>query len=216
VLLESADYRPLLKRLENIVVSETKKSFRPVDRAVLENIIIRVIAVYDGTQFSADMASRSTLHEIREPLARVIGILKHVANCDDIFVALGAPAMLACSPDQRAVDRAVARYENLLDALDEIARAVPPPPAKRRPGRQPAKDLRALVDRLADYWERATRRPFKQNWHKESSDGPWQPTTNATVFVYDAVKFIDSKRLGSLKEMTENIVEKRRAATSAK
>jgi hypothetical protein len=213
--LASADYQPLLKRLEKSVETETQKTFRPVDRVVLENIIVGAIAIYDGTQFLANLASRFTLHEIVAPLAQVIKILKHEANYDAIFVALGAPAMLALSPDQGAVDRAVARYENLLDDLDEIARAVPPPPAKRGRGKPPAKDLRALVESLADYWERVTRRRFTQNWHKESS-GPWKPTTNATAFVYDVVKFIDSKRLGALKEMTEDIVKKRRAATSVK
>jgi hypothetical protein len=213
-LLASADYRPLLKRLEKIVENATQKPFRRIDRAALKNIIAEVFLVYDGTQFLADLASRVTLHEIKEPLAQVIKILKHEANYDAIFVALGAPTMLAMSPDQRAVDRAVARYETLLDNLEQIARAAPPPPTKRGRGKPPARDLRVLVQSLADYWERATRRPLKQNWHRESS-GLWKPTTNGTMFVYDAVKFIDSKRLGALKEITEDIVTKRRRAVTS-
>ena len=214
-LLASADYRPLLKRLEKFVEDESGSPLRPVDRVVLEHTIVGVIAVYHGTRFLADLASRITLHELRKPLARVLEILRHEANYDDIFVALGAPAMLALSPDQPAVDRAVARYENLLDYLDAIARAVPPPPAKRDPGRQPAKDLHALVERLAEYWERATGRPFKQDWHRESKGAPPKPATAATAFVYEVVKFIDASRLGALPKMTEGIVKKRRAARRA-
>jgi hypothetical protein len=217
-LLASADYRPVLKRLEKTVEDERGSPLRPVDRVVLEQTIVRVIAVYDGTRFLADLASFITLHELREPLARVLEILRHEANYDDIFVALGAPAMLALSPDQPAVDRAVARYENLLDYIDAIARSVPPPPAKRPRGPQPAKDLRALVDRLAEYWERTTGHQFKQDWHRESSGGLPKPETAATEFVYEVVKFIDASRLGALPKMTEDIVKerrkKRRAATS--
>jgi len=215
-LLASAEFEPLLRRLEIILDTERACPLTVIDRAVLEQTIITAIAVYDGTQFLAELASRSTLHQIREPLARVVEILKHEANYDDIFVALGAPVMLALSPNQRAVDQAIERYENTLDALDDIARALPPTPAKRGPGRQPAKDLRALVEYLADYWKQVVGRPFKQDWHRESSIGPKKPTTNAAAFVYEVVKFTDASRLGAVPKMTESIVKNRRAATSVK
>jgi hypothetical protein len=215
-LLASAEYKPLLKRLREIIEKAKGSPFLPIDKTVLEGTVVRVVAVYDGTQYLADLASRSTFHDIREPLARVVEILKHEANRDDVVVALGAPVMLALSPDQPAVDRAVARYENLLDCLDAIDRAVPPPPAKHPRGPQPAKDLRALVERLAEYWERATGRPFRQDWHR-SKGAPPQPETAATEFVYEVVKFIDASRLRKLPKITESIVtelKKRRAATS--
>jgi hypothetical protein len=204
--LASADYKPLLQGLEKIVKTQTNKTFRPVDRELMEFTIRSAIMLYDGLNFSADLAARSTLHDLAVPLARVIDILEHEANYDNIFVALGAPAMLAMSPDQRAVKQAIARYENLLDDLHKLARGVPPPPAKRGKGK-PAKanDLLAVVDVLAPYWERATGKRFTQDWHKGA------PVTPATQFVHAVVCFIDPKRLPGLPKVTERIVAERRA-----
>jgi hypothetical protein len=208
-LLAGADFEPLLDSLEKHVAAAATRSFGPVDRQVLRSIIVEAAMMYEGTRYFADEASRCTLHELAEPLARVIQLLEHDANRDDVFVALGAPAALALSPDQRAVEEAVARYEILLRDLDKIARAVPQPPAKPGPGK-PSRtmDLHALVERLADYWERATGQRFTQHWLKGA------PLTPATEFVHAVVRFIDAERLGALPKVTERIVTKRRAASS--
>ena len=159
---------------------------------------------------------KNTFHALGEPIAQVIELLKLDANYYNALVAFGAPATTALSPDQTAVSRAVERYETLLRDLDDIARAVPPPPAKRRRGKpSKTKDLRVLVECLADFWERATGQPFTQAWYKESS-GQRKPTTYSAAFVEDVVKFVDLKRLGELPKVTEKIVAERRAATSRK
>jgi len=197
------DYKPLLKKLEDIVENETKRS---LDRQVMELTVRGAIALYDGLRFSADLASRSTLHELAAPLARVIAILKHEANCDSILVALGAPDTLAMSQDQTAVRLALTRYENLLDDLNKIASRLPPPPAKRGKGKPTkANDLLALVDKLAPYWERATGKRFTQGWHKGT------PVSPAAQFVYAVVGFVDPRRLPELPKVTERIVTERRA-----
>jgi len=124
---------------------------------------------------------------------------------------LGAAVTLAPSPDRAAIDQASERYEALLGDLDAIARALPPPPARRGKGR-PSKteDLFALADRLATYWEQMTGQPFKQAWHNG------EPTTLAALFVFDVVKFIDPKLVVKLPKVTEKVVANRRAASSRK
>jgi hypothetical protein len=205
---EGADYELLLQRLERIVDSAATKSFGPLNRKVLELFVSEAIMVYEGTKFLNESASHSTLHELTEPLARVIKILEHEANYDSVFVALGAPAMLALSPDQEAVKGAIMRYEYLLNDLHSIARAVPRRPAKRRRGKPPkANDLYALVDTLATYWQRATGKPFTQYWHNGS------PAAAAAQFVHAVVSFIAPERVRSLRKVTERIVADRRSTS---
>ncbi len=208
-LSASANLEPLLDRLETLITATAAgKSFRPVDRQVLMSIVVEAALIYDGTRYLADEASRCTFHELGEPLARVIESLKHDANRDSVFVALGAPATLALSPDQRAVEEAVARYDVLLGDLDKIARAVPEPPAKRGPGRPARKDLLALVAHLANYWERATGECITQLWSKD------EPISSAAQFIHAVVLFIDPQGLRSVPEMMEQIIKARRAAIS--
>ena len=210
-LYASASFDQLLDGLGSNIASEAKKSLSSVDRKVLRLIIVEVDLIYKGTRMASEQLSRSTLHDLRTPITRVLELLKHDVNIDDVLVALGAPANLALSPDQRAVERAVARYEALLDDLHQIEHALPPSPA--RPGRgRPigTKDLRALVEKLADYWVRATGKPFTQDWQDN------EPITHGAQFVHAVVRFVDSGRLKSLPRVTAMVVAARRAAAKSR
>jgi hypothetical protein len=211
--LEKHILKEAAKGVKKHVATDAAKIFGPKDRELLSTVVFEACREYDGTQYWADDISRITFHALGEPITQVIKLLKLDANYYSALVALGAPAR---NPDQSAVNRAGERYETLLRDLDDIARAVPPPPAKRRRGKpSKTKDLRVLVECLADFWESATGRPFTQAWHKESS-GQRKPTTYSAAFVEDVVKYVDLKRLGELPKVTEKIVAERRAATSRK
>jgi hypothetical protein len=161
---------------------------------------------YDGCRFLADVASKRTLHELPELAARVREPLTDDANYGDALVALGAPFMLALSPDQAAVERAMEGLENIVHGLDTIAHAAPPPPTKHGRGRAPpTKDLRYLAGLLATNWESQTGHPFKQYWVEGK---PWNA---ATKFVHDVVQFIAPERLSQLPEVTERLVADWRA-----
>jgi hypothetical protein len=202
-LLGSADYKPLLEKMERIVETETKKAFRREDRELLEFFIRTAASVYEGVQ--VEEASRPTLYELGAPLATVIKILERETNYCDLLVALGAPVMLALSPDEQSLKRAVARYEDLLDCLHKIASAVPSPPGRRGKGRpKETNALRDAVVLLATYWERATGERFHQYWHKGV------PIAASAQFVHAAIGFIDPERLHALPKVTERVVTERR------
>jgi len=200
----------LLDKLASHVAAEVEKADFPIDREALWSIILMAQMVYDGTRIGADATARSTFHELAEPLCRVIEILKDEANCDSAYVALGAPVSLALSPDQLALGRAIERYETLMRDLDDLARAVPPPPKRGKGRPSKTRDLRALAECLVDHWEAWTGHLPTQNWHQG------EPIANAAQFVYCAVEYIDPERLGELPKVMEKIVAERRAATSAK
>lgn len=208
-LMVSAEFEPLFDRLRSYIADEAEKADFLIDRDVLSDIVLSAGMVYDGVQFSDDEVSNSTFYELAEPLATVMELLTHEANYSDVLVALGAPAMLAMSPDQAAVSRAVVRHETIMRGLGDIARAVPPPPAKRRPGRQTrTKDLRFMVGWLADRWESHTGHLPTQNWREGK---PIQDEAGFVWFVYDVVAFIDPERLRELPNVTENLVTDWRA-----
>jgi hypothetical protein len=211
-IMASANFVPLIDRLRHYVAAERGEADFLVDPEglVLSDIVLRAGMVYEGVQLSDDAASKSTFHELAAPpLASVMEWLRDDANYSDVLVALGAPAMLALSPDQAAVSRAGERHEALLHALDDIARAVPPPPAKRDRGRPSnPKDLRFMVGWLADRWEAHTGHPPTQSW-REGKPVPGE--ARFAWFVYDVVEFIDPERLGELLKVTAKIVTDWRA-----
>jgi hypothetical protein len=208
-LMASENFEPLIDRLQSYLADEREEADFLVDREVLSDIVLSAGMAYDGVRFSDDAASKSTFHDLAAPLARVIEILKHDANYDSALVALGAAALLALSPDQLAVSRAMERHEALLLALDDIARAAPPPPAKRGRGRPPkTKDLRFMVGGLADFWEIHTGHPPTRSW-REGKPVPGE--ARFAWFAYDVVEFIDPERLGELLKVTGKIVSDWRA-----
>jgi hypothetical protein len=150
--------------------------------------------VYRGTKFAGERASRSTLHEIAKPLARVISLLEHEPNRDGVLVALGAPEWLAIrgrfsmDPTEKLIpggdlgeQQAAVRRRSLLDDLRAIARAVPEPPAPRKRGRPPtAKSFHDFVDRLATCWERASGTTFRS-------------VNRSKQFVINVIEFVDPR-----------------------
>jgi hypothetical protein len=221
-LKKSAEFEPLLARLEKEVATEAAKNGKngPTDRWALESTIIKASLMYDGVRYSVGEVS-PTFHELALHARAIVEKLKDDANRHDVLVALGAPAIddwaeqahfnalfpdvarIRIAEEEEARERAKARHKAMLHYLDMIARAVPPPPAKSR-GRPARKDLRVLVECLADYWVRATGKRITQNWHNG------EPLTRFTQFLRAAAHFIDPQCIIALPKMAELIVKERR------
>src|SRR5262249_55448081 len=122
-----------------------------------------VIFLYRLSEAGAEKLSKSTLREIDRPISEVIAKLQQSENIPDILYALGAFPKPKFEPDDEFLQRAVARYENLLLDLRNIKDVVPPPPETQR-GKPKARILYMTVDRVADIWERFTGTEFKQLW----------------------------------------------------
>lgn len=229
---QAADLPGLMRRLEALVEDKAKSPLTASGRAALESGITKAIMVYAGTKFATELKSQFTLHEIDEPLARVIALLEHEPNRDAILVGLGAPEWLAIrgrfSVDPSgtpthptptgdpAEQRAAARHRRLLADLHAISRgAVPAPPAKRKRGAPTKKGRRDpfhdLINHLATCWERATGKPFSQHWYDKKK---LVPANSAAQFVQAVVEVVAPARLRSLPKMTEQIVRERRAHIS--
>lgn len=194
---------PLLQKLKDIIKAETKKS---VERQELEECIFNSFDSFEAPQKFLNQLSRMTVHELSEPLKRVIEILEQEANREWIVGVLGGRETGVRS--LRINRRTIARYERLLGDLHKIARWKPPRPAKPRPGRPSKSDaLYGPVKLLAHYWERLTGKSFKQYWHKGA------PANNATLFIQTVIDFIAPQLLRSLPKMTELIVTERRASS---
>jgi hypothetical protein len=145
----------LLDRLGKHLEKEMKCSLgRGRDDKLLGEAVSNAFAAYEvvwrSEEFSEEAGRLNTLHLLGSLLPEVIKILKTEENYDGILVRLGAPALPASSAEQKAVDKAAVRYDALMTSLTDIARDLPSP-VKRGRGRPGAKDLRALVNVLADY-----------------------------------------------------------------
>jgi hypothetical protein len=208
-LMANGNFESLLDRLQHYLAAEREQADFLVDREVLSSIVFGAALVYEGVQLSDDAASKSTFHELAALLPRVMELLTDDANYGEVLVALGAPVMLAVSPDQAAVKRAVEWHETIMRGLDDIARTAPAPPAKRGRGRPSnPKDLRFMVGGLADRWEAHTGHLPTQSW-REGKPVPGE--ARFAWFVYDVVAFIDPERLGELPKVTAKIVADWRA-----
>jgi len=204
IAVDGGDFDQLMKEVEPFVFSDLTN----YDEA-LENLKIgvsRAIQSYCAERYTVIDVSRRNLHELREPLSRVIKILEHEPNRIDLFFALeGDPN----KPHVLDIYQASAGYETLLNALVKIRNVVPQPP-KRMRQRPTRTDLRAFVERLANEWRIATGKPFTRNWDKG------EPITPAMRFVHAVVKFTDPKSLGSVSKMTEKVVKDKRHMRSGK
>jgi hypothetical protein len=180
-----------------------------------------------GTLWTYAMAKGSrwyTLPKIARPLASVIEQLDRRPNFNAVLATLGAPIPFPLAgQDHESVSRAVeqhhkamARYQNLMHDLKEIARKLPPPPPKRSIGKKEDVVLSQLVDALASIWETWTGTKFTRDWHKEEKKDEWMPATVAMEFVFAIVKLVDPARVGALPKTTEKIVTKRRQAAPSK
>jgi len=208
------NFEEVVSKLSGYIEAKREQPSGPESGERLASIIREVWMVYDGTRYSllqnSDPGLRPNLYEIAEPLARVIALLEHEGNWPDVLVGLGAPATLAMSPDQEAVERATERHKELLCRLRDIQRIIPRPPVSAGRGRpSKTKDLRSLVNELVAFWERETKKDFKQSWVKFKNT--WLPKRGTgTAFVYDIVELIDCDRLPELRTITEDIVRERR------
>ena len=156
--------------------------------------------------YATDKRSRwFTLRKIVRPLASVIKQLDHQPNITAVLATLGAPIPFPLAgQDHETVRRAVeqhhqamARYQNLMHDLEEIARNLPPPPPKRSKGKKEDVVLSQLVDALASIWETWTGTEFTRDWHKDDKDER-KPATVAMHFVLEIVKLVDPARVGAL------------------
>jgi hypothetical protein len=229
VVRQVTTFPELLRKLEVLVENEAGSPLTAAAKDVLESGVRNAILVYKGTVFATELDSRSTFHEIAEPLDRVIALLEDEANRDAVLSALGAPGLvrgrfsvddtgtpirddlssvrflLQLGPEQGRGRRLVSlrRRRLLLAYLRAIARAVPQPPAPRGRGQPPtAESFREFVDRLATCWERASGTLFR------SMNRPAR-------FVHYVVEFGDATRpKESTTYMIKLIVAKRRAQIS--
>jgi hypothetical protein len=116
------DLETLFSRLEIYVTSKAGKNITPSDRRLLQLTVIMGGLAYTSAAAMSAQASRSSLHELSEPLNRVIALLKHHENVAEVLIALGAsdivrlpsPLNLSASSDPQALDRALARHQALL------------------------------------------------------------------------------------------------------
>jgi hypothetical protein len=211
---------------KHFAATKAAKSF---DRKRLAAIITEALDAR-GPQHWADTISRCNLHKIAKPLGKVIKLLDRPQNWDIAIKALNDDGTWGGGFLQ-----AEKRYSVLLRDLRKISSDVPPVPKRKRRRPIKTKDLYALVDRIATYWEEETGKPFSQSWHRDKSEeSTWQlnpitklperkwpliPINDAARFVYDVVKLVNPLHLYLLPKVTEKIVaerRKRRAVTSRK
>jgi hypothetical protein len=135
----------------------------------------------------------STLHELREPLLRIVELLDTDGNRHTIFQALGG--------GERSVDR----HEELLRDLFRILTILPSsPPARGKRGKPPRQNFHELVTELIAIWEAETNTEFAPYFVEA------KPRNRATFFVYKIVEYIDAKRVGSVRKVAEKVVKQRR------
>jgi hypothetical protein len=189
-LMQDARLDRLLDKLEGYL---RRGGAKVVDRARLKTLVVEdAVLVYRGRRYIAERAPAKNLHpQLAEPLTRVIEILEGAFDIGDILSALGAP-FLALGPEEQ-LRAAVRRYEDLLDYLYAIRLSLKPPEKRLASRPVTTGDVRALVDRLADYWESVTGKHFSPDWHRVEAANP------SAAFVYDVVSYIDRDALRSVK-----------------
>jgi hypothetical protein len=200
------------------------------DREQLATIILDALAA-QGADFCARDAAHCTLREVAKPLNQVIELLDTPRNWDTAISFLGEPdetpsglerylpaELLPFAPPSLAplavppilLHPAELRFIVLLRDLRKISRGLSSLPRRKPGGQIKTKHLRALVERLATYWEEQTAQPFKQSWHREN--GERKPSSHAAAFVHDVVEFVgDRYALRKLPKVTEAIVSERNA-----
>jgi hypothetical protein len=195
----------LLTAIE-IVEKAAKQPLSPRERERLAATLSFAKSVYDCRQLMAYYARKVTIHDIAEPLAKVIEVLED----DDVdgyavLAALSAPPHMPASPHRE-------EREILLQLLRKLAANLPPAPAKRTRGQPMARDLYELVEWLAKTWEHYTGIEFTRGWGKGKPSDATRlgPDSHAMHFACAVVKVIDEKRLDELPTVTKNVVTDRR------
>lgn len=169
------------------------------DRGRLERAINDAEELYTTREYWDYENARfpNTLHELREPLWRVIKLLDSEGNIHTILQALGD------------AEEAVERLEELLRDLRKIWAVLPlsAPPSRKR-GKPPRENFHELVRELIDLWESQTKTKFKPYFVRGV------PRNRATFFVCAVVELIDAHRVGSVKKVAEKLIERRRCGAS--
>jgi hypothetical protein len=177
------------------IVSRTGKELDEKGLRSLREGIEEAITWY-GTSQVAHEASKITLREIAEPLARVLEPLKREGNRHAVIRTLGGEH----GSYYLDIELGVERRKALIADLERIA-AMPPP--ERRRGARGNPDLHRLVHPLANEWLVLTGTRFTQDWHHKT------PVTGGAEFVHAVVKFIDPENLTAVRKMTERVVKER-------
>jgi hypothetical protein len=195
----------LIDRLEGHIERASGKKLAAEGRERLTAEIELLGDFYDGL-VSEKIASPPSLYRIEPDLTHVIEILSNKENLLAVLSALGKSGF-----GRKTVIDLFLTLGTLLSDLRHIQNAVPPAPKKKGRGR-PAytESLTALVDALAIIWERDTRQPIKQYWHKG------QPLTRAAQFVNDAAEYIAPGQSVSVSKAMAKVVKKHGGATFQK
>jgi hypothetical protein len=182
-----------------IVQKAAAQSFSPTEREGLVRRLSYEKPTYNLRQAMVYYERKVTIHDIAEPLAKIIEVLENDVDSYAAFAALSEPPYRMASP--------AAEREMLLQLLRKLRDNLPSAPAKRSRGKPPAgDDLYRLVERLADIWERYTGKEFTRLWHEG------EPLSEAMRFTCAVVKVIDKDRLDELPTVTKNVCRKRRQA----
>jgi hypothetical protein len=203
-----------LQRGSRILFKARKKQLSKRAFLTYASQIRDVIFFYRFAKAAAEERSKSTLGEIDRPISEVIAKLQQSDNIPDILFALGPLAKIEFDPDDEFLQRAVARYENLLRDLRNIKDMVLPPPETQK-GKPKAHNLYSMVDRVAHIWERFTGKEFKQLWKNG------EPISIPAQFVHAIVKVADPNCLKKLPSVAARTVtnrnsRKRRQSASRK
>jgi len=187
----------LLAEPRRLAETARKSALTDSEFSELKEFVIEAMEMYEWrSEQRLTRAPESTLHEIAEPLERVIALLKHKANYYAVLVALDSPVLPHLGGPK--VKLAKARYRRLLADLREIAAAALSAPEKRGRGRPPDEHFYDLIRSLAAYWVYVTGKPFRQGNY------PAQ-------FVIALVELIDPARSGAaVEKVMEKVVTERR------
>jgi hypothetical protein len=220
------EIRRLQRELLDPILDRFNKHFPAgFDREKLAAILDEEPSISASQHWADEVVGRCTLHKIAPELARVLKELDRPRHWDIAIAALNDGNWF----------EAELRFGAWLRDLRKIIAAVPPAPRRGRGKPPKTKNLHALVDRLATFWEQETDEPFRQSWHKDKSGEsdwhlnpttkrpekkwPLKPATESAAFVHDVVTLVSPRLLRLLPKVTEKVVSerrKRRVATSAK
>jgi hypothetical protein len=180
---DTAEFAKLLRRLVRLVEAEARSPLTDSALSDLERGVRHAILVYEGTKFATEFASRSTLHEIAEPLTHVIGLLEDEANRDAVLVALSPPEWIAMqlgespwSKSKLSPQEAVAKVARMRRGRFSIdGRGTPGAPIPTEDEQQAASCYRNLFDDLRSISRAVPMPPAKRNRGAPEKKGRTDP-----------------------------------------
>jgi hypothetical protein len=198
---DTPEFRTLLGTLNTIVHDQTHHD---VDDQWPHAVVHGATMLYDGCVFWSRFPG---LHDLAEPLSRVIDILRKDELREGVLILLGAKRQLVVAEDHpedtEDIGPIVAQYQRLLSDLEQMKATLPkvPTPPKRGKGNpREAMDLFHVVYWMAKQWEEVIgKKTFKVMWQGS------EPVTPATRFVHEIVKFIAPARVSELQTVTRKV-----------